>query len=165
MVKAAQKGIPEGRVFSTNEERLNAVGSDTLQAMLEQKNWQGLPIHSPYAMRQLSEIGRSMNARGGDVDDDDMWEKDLQSAGYYLQDGESLETSFGQGEMEGEMVYLDDVIEGRVEETYGNRLRISEEVSCFPTANLIIDPSYQSLLCFFFVFFYHFYLLIVVFFL
>ena len=26
MVKAAQKGIPEGRVFSTNEERLNAVG-------------------------------------------------------------------------------------------------------------------------------------------
>ena len=112
--------------------------------MLEQKNWQGLPIHSPYAMRQLSEIGRKLNARGGDADDD-MWEKDLQVAGYYLPDGESLETL---EQMNEEKETIDDRVERSVEEAYSNRLRISEEV-CFYASLLfilIIRPYFLSLL-------------------
>ena len=130
MVQAAQKGIPEGRVFSNNEERLNAVGSDVLQAMLEQKNWQGLPIHSPYAMRQLSEIGRSMNARGGGAEDD-MWEQDLQVAGYYSQEGDVQETQETLEELEElgeELLSIDDGVDGGIEESESNSIGISEEV-------------------------------------
>jgi len=45
MVKQAQKGFPQGKVFSQNEMRLNEVGVEKLQQMLENKDWSTLPKH------------------------------------------------------------------------------------------------------------------------
>ena len=47
-VKAVQKGVPEGKVFSRNANMLAEIGSPRLQEMLERKDWSSLPVHAPY---------------------------------------------------------------------------------------------------------------------
>jgi hypothetical protein len=51
-VRAAQKGIPTGVVYKQNEERLSEVGTLTLERMLYDRNWEGLPAHSAHAKSQ-----------------------------------------------------------------------------------------------------------------
>jgi len=41
-VRAAQKGIPTGSVYDTNEKNLATVGPDALRQMLEAREWVGL---------------------------------------------------------------------------------------------------------------------------
>ena len=41
-VRAAQKGLPTGSVYTTNEKNLDSVGARELQEMLDGKNWEGL---------------------------------------------------------------------------------------------------------------------------
>ena len=41
-VRAAQKGLPTGSVYTTNERNLEIVGVGDLQKMLDEKNWEGL---------------------------------------------------------------------------------------------------------------------------
>jgi hypothetical protein len=41
-VRAAQKGIPTGSVYDTNEKNLALVGPDALRRMLETRQWEGL---------------------------------------------------------------------------------------------------------------------------
>lgn len=43
MVQASQSGIPEGKIFNANKVRLEAVGSPTLQRMLDARDWSTLP--------------------------------------------------------------------------------------------------------------------------
>lgn len=47
-VKAVQKGVPEGKVFSRNANMLTEIGSPRLQEMLERRDWSSLPVHAPY---------------------------------------------------------------------------------------------------------------------
>eukprot|EP01038_Epipyxis_sp_PR26KG_P008988 gene8988-12123_t len=49
MVKASQKNIPEGKIFNANKIRLESVGSDVLQDMLNRRDWSQLPVVSPAA--------------------------------------------------------------------------------------------------------------------
>ena len=51
-VRAAQKGIPTGVVYKQNEERLAEVGTVTLERMLYDRDWEGLPAHSAHAKSQ-----------------------------------------------------------------------------------------------------------------
>ena len=44
-VRAAQKGIPTGSVYTTNERNLAVVGSSDLQRMLEERDWSGVFEH------------------------------------------------------------------------------------------------------------------------
>jgi len=53
MVQSAQKGIPEGRIFEQNGQRLDAVGSDRLQVMLDSRNWDDLPMYSAFALNSV----------------------------------------------------------------------------------------------------------------
>jgi hypothetical protein len=55
-VKELQKTVPEGKVFAENKQRLNAVGSDVLQRMLDEKNWDTLPPHSVKAKLRLQQL-------------------------------------------------------------------------------------------------------------
>lgn len=48
-VRAAQKGVPTGIVYKQNEERLNEVGTNTLEEMLYNRHWDNLPAHSAHA--------------------------------------------------------------------------------------------------------------------
>ena len=41
-VRAAQKGLPTGSVYTTNERNLELVGADELQQMLDTRDWSGL---------------------------------------------------------------------------------------------------------------------------
>lgn len=41
-VRAAQKGLPTGSVYTTNERNLELVGADELQTMLDTRDWSGL---------------------------------------------------------------------------------------------------------------------------
>ena len=41
-MRAAQKGLPTGSVYTTNERNLEIVGVGDLQKMLDEKNWEGL---------------------------------------------------------------------------------------------------------------------------
>ena len=78
--QSAQKGIPEGRVFELNKQRLAAVGSRALQDMLDRRDWSGLPQHSAFALmkgtKTSSGINKSIGAvyqgdRDSDSDNDD----------------------------------------------------------------------------------------------
>jgi hypothetical protein len=66
MVKSAQKGIPEGRVFEMNSARLKSVGSERLQDMLDRRDWSGLPLYSPYALQQASK-NKNKKSMGRDI--------------------------------------------------------------------------------------------------
>jgi hypothetical protein len=44
MVKKAQKNIPHGKIFESNQNRLNKIGSINLQNMLDLKNWEKLNL-------------------------------------------------------------------------------------------------------------------------
>ena len=66
-MQSAQKGIPEGKVFELNKQRLAAVGSTALQEMLDKRDWGGLPVYSAFAMRLA---GRSRSDSGIKVEDD-----------------------------------------------------------------------------------------------
>ena len=44
-VRAAQKGLPTGSVYTTNERNLETVGWQNLQEMLDTKDWSGLDEH------------------------------------------------------------------------------------------------------------------------
>lgn len=44
-VRQAQKGVPTGSVYTTNERNLAVVGSEQLQAMLEERDWGGIYEH------------------------------------------------------------------------------------------------------------------------
>ena len=48
-VRAAQKGVPTGIVYKQNEERLNEIGTNTLEEMLYNRQWEDLPAHSAHA--------------------------------------------------------------------------------------------------------------------
>ena len=41
-VRAAQKGVPTGSVYTTNEGNLATIGSAELQDMLERREWAGI---------------------------------------------------------------------------------------------------------------------------
>jgi len=41
-VRAAQKGIPTGLVYSQNEKTLSAIGTEKLETMLQERDWKGL---------------------------------------------------------------------------------------------------------------------------
>lgn len=45
-VRAAQKGVPTAVVYRNNEERLNLVGTKTLEDMLFSRDWTGLPSYA-----------------------------------------------------------------------------------------------------------------------
>ena len=45
-VRAAQKGVPTGQVYAQNEQRLGKVGVATLEKMLYERKWVGLPVYS-----------------------------------------------------------------------------------------------------------------------
>ena len=49
MVKQAQKGIPEGKIFNANRERLKLIGSEKLQEMLDGRDWS--PLYMSGLMR------------------------------------------------------------------------------------------------------------------
>jgi hypothetical protein len=44
-VRKAQKGVPTGSVYTTNERNLEIVGSVQLQQMLETRDWAGVFEH------------------------------------------------------------------------------------------------------------------------
>ena len=44
-VRAAQKGLPTGSVYTTNERNLELVGAVELERMLEEKDWSALQEH------------------------------------------------------------------------------------------------------------------------
>jgi hypothetical protein len=48
-VNALQKHVPEGKIARDNKARLDAVGTEELQDMLDKRNWQNLPIYSAYS--------------------------------------------------------------------------------------------------------------------
>jgi len=41
-VRDAQKGLPTGSVYTTNERNLESVGTQTLQTMLDERDWRGI---------------------------------------------------------------------------------------------------------------------------
>lgn len=49
MVKSSQSGIPEGKIFNLNKLRLESVGSNVLQNMLDNLDWSDLP--SPLSIK------------------------------------------------------------------------------------------------------------------
>ena len=65
--QSAQKGIPEGKVFELNKQRLAAVGATALQEMLNKRDWSALPVYSAFAMRQAGRSGPDSRVK---VDDD-----------------------------------------------------------------------------------------------
>jgi hypothetical protein len=73
--QSAQKGIPEGRVFELNSQRLDAVGTVTLQDMLDRRDWTGLPQYSAFALNKGSKtssgIKQGAGAGGGGEGDSD----------------------------------------------------------------------------------------------
>ena len=75
--QSAQKGIPEGRVFELNSQRLDAVGTVTLQDMLDRRDWTGLPQYSAFALNKGSKTssgikaGTEAGAGGGGAGDSD----------------------------------------------------------------------------------------------
>ena len=44
-VRKAQKGVPTGSVYTTNERNLEVVGAHELQRMLEARDWSGVFEH------------------------------------------------------------------------------------------------------------------------
>ena len=60
--QSAQKGIPEGRVFELNSQRLDAVGTVTLQDMLDRRDWTGLPQYSAFALNKGSKTSSGIKA-------------------------------------------------------------------------------------------------------
>ena len=65
--QSAQKGIPEGRVFELNKQRLAAVGSRALQDMLDRRDWSSLPQYSAFALMKGSKTSSEINKRTGAV--------------------------------------------------------------------------------------------------
>jgi len=61
-VRAAQKGIPTGSVYDTNEKNLARVGPTALRKMLETRQWEGLDGKEwePHQTREMIEA----NAQG-----------------------------------------------------------------------------------------------------
>jgi len=41
-VRDAQKGLPTGSVYTTNERNLESVGAPTLQTMLDERDWRAI---------------------------------------------------------------------------------------------------------------------------
>ena len=94
MSQSAQKGIPEGRVFELNKQRLAAVGSRALQDMLDRRDWTGLPQYSAFALNKgtktQSGIMRDVELEGeGDSDGDMEAEMDVRKGmeAYYTNNG------------------------------------------------------------------------------
>ena len=54
MVTTVQKSVPEGKIFSQNVERLELLGSDVLQKMLDERDWSKLPVYSAHAKVKAS---------------------------------------------------------------------------------------------------------------
>lgn len=74
-VRAAQKGIPTGQVYIQNEERLNEIGAVTLEKMLYERDWAGLPLHSHKAKKTRERAERIMRKiRSGEMSLDDVEE-------------------------------------------------------------------------------------------
>ena len=101
--QSAQKGIPEGRVFELNSQRLDAVGTVTLQDMLDRRDWTGLPQYSAFALNKGSKTTSGIKAEteagaggGGEEDGDAEAEMDVRKGmeAYYRRSG-----SGGGGEL------------------------------------------------------------------
>ena len=52
-VTAVQSNVPEGKIYETNIERLEEVGTNILQEMLDNQDWRDLPVHSTHAKQQM----------------------------------------------------------------------------------------------------------------
>ena len=94
LFQSAQKGIPEGRVFELNKQRLAAVGSRALQDMLDRRDWSGLPQHSAFALMKGTKTASGINQGSdtGSVGDGDVEaEMDLFSGmeAYYSNTGDT----------------------------------------------------------------------------
>jgi len=57
-VSALQKNVPEGKIYKQNVERLEAVGLEKLQDMLDRRDWTQLPVHSAHAKLNRAERPR-----------------------------------------------------------------------------------------------------------
>ena len=53
-VSAVQSNVPEGKIYNTNIERLENVGTDVLQNMLDYQNWRDLPVYSTHTKQQMA---------------------------------------------------------------------------------------------------------------
>ena len=53
-VSAVQSNVPEGKIYNTNIERLEKVGTTVLQEMLDVQDWSDLPVHSTHAKQQMA---------------------------------------------------------------------------------------------------------------
>lgn len=62
-VRAAQRGIPTGQVYAQNEQRLGEVGSSTLQSMLYNRDWTGIPVHAHKAKTLLEKLRQHEEAQ------------------------------------------------------------------------------------------------------
>lgn len=69
-VKAVQKGVPEGKVFTRNANLLGEVGSPRLQEMLERRDWSNLPVHAPYLKTVIQSKQTDQGLEVSDTDED-----------------------------------------------------------------------------------------------
>ena len=67
-VKAAQKGLPTGLVYSQNEETLGDIGTEKLEEMLRTLDWSAVnDVKVDRSQVEVLKIARKMMAQGGGI--------------------------------------------------------------------------------------------------
>ena len=67
-VKAAQKGLPTGLVYSQNEETLGDIGTQKLEEMLRTLDWSAVnDVKVDRSQVEVLKIARKMMAQGGGI--------------------------------------------------------------------------------------------------